>query len=172
MATETRHETPEARVGRLLMAAHLTVAAAESCTGGLLTSRLTDVAGSSAYVKGSVVSYTDEVKTALLGVEGELLDALGAVSEPVARAMAEGVRRRLGTELGVGITGLAGPGGGTPEKPVGLVFIAVSGSHGVDVRRFRFSGDRRAVKGQAAEAALAMLEEYLREGASHGHGVR
>lgn len=171
MDTETMRETPEARVGRLLAAANLTVAAAESCTGGLLTSRLTDVAGSSAYVKGSVVSYTDEVKTALLGVKGELLNALGAVSEPVARAMAEGVRRCIGTEIGVGITGLAGPGGGTPEKPVGLVFIAVSGSHGIDARQFRFSGDRRAVKGQAAEAALAMMEGYLREGASHGHGA-
>lgn len=168
MNTGTMSAKPEVRVGRLLTAAHLTIAAAESCTGGLLTSRLTDVAGSSAYVKGSVVSYTNEVKAALLGVEEELLKTRGAVSEPVARAMAEGVRRRMRTDIGVGITGLAGPGGGTPEKPVGLVFVSVAGAQGTDVRRFLFSGDRRAIKGQAAEAALTMMEEYLMKGPSHG----
>mgnify|MGYP000875445926 CR=1 FL=1 len=152
------------RVGRLLMAAHLTVAAAESCTGGLLTSRLTDVAGSSAYVKGSVVSYTNEVKMEILGVEAELLRGFGAVSAPVARTMAEQVRRRLDADLGVGITGLAGPGGGTPEKPVGLVFIAVAGAFGTNVRRFQFSGDRGAVKEEAVAAALGMIEEYVAKG--------
>lgn len=161
MDTEERSEAPEVRVGRLLVASRRTVAAAESCTGGLFTSRLTDVAGSSAYVKGAVVSYTNEVKAALLGVEEEVLQTVGAVSEPVARAMAEGVRRLLGTDIGVGITGLAGPGGGTPETPVGLVFLSVADAHGSNVQRFLFPGDRLAVKRQAAEAALAMIEGVL-----------
>ena len=151
----------EERAGRLLSERKLTIAAAESCTGGLLTSRLTDVAGSSAYVKGAVVSYTNEVKADLLGVAKDTLSSLGAVSEPVARQMAEGVRGLIGTDLGVGVTGLAGPGGGTAEKPVGLVFIAVAGAAGSCVRRFVFSGKRTEIKRQAADEALDMVCQYL-----------
>src|SRR5205823_10425396 len=112
-------------VGDLLKARGLTIAAAESCTGGLFVSRLTDVAGSSAYVRAGIVAYDNAEKTALLGVPDDLLVRHGAVSEPVAIAMAEGIRTRTGVGVAVAITGIAGPGGGTPEKPVGTVVIAV-----------------------------------------------
>ena len=112
-------------VGDLLKSRGYTIAAAESCTGGLLTSRLTDVPGSSAYVRASVVAYAYEDKTALLGVPRAMIEQHGAVSEPVAVAMAEGIRERTGADVAVGITGIAGPGGGTDTKPVGTVVIAV-----------------------------------------------
>jgi nicotinamide-nucleotide amidase len=112
-------------VGDLLTARGLTIAAAESCTGGLLMSRLTDVPGSSAYVRAGIVTYANEDKVSLLGVPNDLIEAHGAVSEPVAVAMAEGIRERTGADIAIGITGIAGPTGGTPTKPVGTVVIAV-----------------------------------------------
>ncbi len=152
---------PAVRVGNLLLQKGYTIACAESCTGGLLTSRLTDVAGSSAYVKGSVVSYTNEVKHGVLGVSQELLDTVGAVSPEVAEEMAEGVRKVIGSDIGVSVTGLAGPGGGTEEKPVGLVFIGISGSRGTHVIKCIFSGSRIEIKQQAAERALQLIDEYV-----------
>jgi nicotinamide-nucleotide amidase len=149
-------------VGDALSSRGLWLAAAESCTGGLVTSRLTDVAGSSRYVGTSIVAYANEAKTSLLGVPEALLAAHGAVSEPVARAMAEGVRSRAGADLGLGITGIAGPGGGTPEKPVGTVAIALASSDRTDARTFRFFGDRELVKFQASQAALDMVRRHLR----------
>ena len=137
----------EEMVGQQLLAQGLTIACAESCTGGLLTSRLTDIAGSSAYVMGSVVSYTNRIKETLVGVQHETLLAHGAVSEETAREMAEGIRRAIKTDIGVGITGIAGPGGGTKEKPVGLVFIAVSGPRGTMVKE----NQRHAHGGQAPD---------------------
>lgn len=148
-------------VGRQLLARRQTLSAAESCTGGLVTSCLTDVAGSSAYVKGAVVSYTNEVKADILGVDPGALASVGAVSAPVAQQMAEGVRRLLETDIGVGITGIAGPGGATAEQPVGLVFIAVSGGQGTLVQQVIFSGNRKEIKWQAAEEALRMVGKYL-----------
>jgi nicotinamide-nucleotide amidase len=144
----------EAVVGRLLAERKYTIAVAESCTGGLVSSRLTDVAGSSAYVDRSLVAYSNESKVAWLGVGRDLLAAHGAVSEPVAEAMAAGIRTRANTTIGVGVTGIAGPGGGTPEKPVGLVVTAVSGPWGNAVRTRRFSGTREQVKWHASSAAL------------------
>jgi nicotinamide-nucleotide amidase len=141
-------------VGRLLAERGYTVAAAESCTGGLLMSRLTDVPGSSAYVQLAVVAYSNQAKIDLLGVPAGLIAAHGAVSEPVARAMAMGVRTRAGTTLGIGITGIAGPGGGTPEKPVGTVAIAVEGPWGSHVRTRLLIGSREHVKFWATQAAL------------------
>lgn len=154
---------PEAEVGvgQLLLEKGYTVACAESCTGGLLTSCLTDVAGSSAYVKGSVVSYTNEVKHGVLGVSQKLLDTVGAVSSEVAAEMAEGVRRVIGSDIGVSVTGLAGPGGGTAEKPVGLVFIGISDSSGTNVIKCIFKGSRVEVKQQAAQRALQLIAEYI-----------
>jgi nicotinamide-nucleotide amidase len=149
-------------VGDALSSRGLWLAAAESCTGGLVTSRLTDVAGSSRYVGTSIVAYANEAKTSLLGVPEALLAAHGAVSEPVARAMAEGVRSRAGADLGLGITGIAGPGGGTPEKPVGTVAIALASSDRTDARTFRFFGDRELVKFQASQAAMDMVRRHLR----------
>jgi nicotinamide-nucleotide amidase len=149
-------------VGAALAARGLWLAAAESCTGGLVTSRLTDVPGSSRYVGASIVAYANEAKTSLLGVPDSLLAAHGAVSEPVACAMAEGIRARAGADLGLGITGIAGPGGGTPDKPVGTVAIALASQDATLARTFRFFGDRELVKFQASQAALDMVRRHLR----------
>jgi nicotinamide-nucleotide amidase len=148
-------------VGQLLRDAHWRVAAAESCSGGLLMSRLTDVPGSSDYVDRGVVCYSNRSKTDLAGVPEALMIEHGAVSEPVARAMAEGIRGRAGTDVGIGITGIAGPGGATPEKPVGTVAIAVVTAHDSSVRTFRFFGNREMVKFQSAQAAMNMLRLML-----------
>jgi competence/damage-inducible protein CinA-like protein len=160
----TREEdTLESVVGGLLRAAGATLTAAESCTGGLLSQRITSVAGSSDYFLGAAVTYSDELKTRMLGVPPEMLAEHGAVSEPVARAMAEGVRRALGSDYGVGITGVAGPGGGSEEKPVGTVHLAVAGSADGDVhhRKLRLPGDRDRVRRFSAQLALEMLRRRL-----------
>lgn len=150
-------------VGAELTSRHFTIAAAESCTGGLLLSRLTDVPGSSAYVSGGVVAYANDVKTALVDVPQDLLAGHGAVSEPVAVAMAEGARARFHTDLGVGITGIAGPDGGTPQKPVGMVCIAVAApNEATRVRTFSFPGGRAQIKFQATQAALDMVRKTLK----------
>lgn len=149
-------------VGEILRERGHTIAAAESCTGGLFMSRLTDVPGSSAYVLAGVVTYSNAAKTTLAGVPPELIDAHGAVSEPVAVAMADGIRARTGAGLGIGISGIAGPGGATPQKPVGTVVIALSGAPGgAKVRTFSFPGGRLQVKFQAAQAALDMVRRAL-----------
>lgn len=151
----------EAVVGEMLASRGLHIALAESCTGGLLTSRLTDIPGSSRYVAQGVIAYTNQAKTALLGVPAPLIEAHGAVSEPVAMAMADGARTRAGVEVGVGVTGIAGPGGGTPEKPVGTVAIAASVAGETRSRLFRFHGERDQVKFQASQAALDMIRRML-----------
>ena len=148
-------------VGDLLAANGLHVAAAESCTGGLITSRLTDVPGSSRYVDESVITYSNESKTELLGVPTELLKAHGAVSEPVALAMADGIRTRARADVGIGVTGIAGPTGGTAEKPVGTVVVAVTTASNRRCRTFRFYGERELVKFQASQAALDMVRRML-----------
>ncbi len=150
-------------VGQMLCAKGYTISCAESCTGGLLTSTLTDVPGSSAYVMGSVVSYSNDVKSRILHVAEETLAAHGAVSSETARAMAEGVRNLMQTDVGVGITGIAGPGGGSPEKPVGLVYIAVSTLGKTSVEKNVFSGVRAEIKRAAVNKALAMVQEMIRE---------
>lgn len=156
----------EASVGALLAGRGWTVGVAESCTGGLVTARLTDVAGSSAYVDRSVVTYSNAAKEALLGVPAALLAAHGAVSEPVAAAMAEGLRARAGVTVAVAVTGIAGPGGGTAEKPVGLVCFAVSGPDGTQLRTSRFTGDRAVVRALAATTALDLLRRYVTRSAA------
>ena len=144
----------------------LTVATAESCTGGLVAHAITEIAGSSTYFLGGFVTYADDVKRDQLGVGAELLAAHGAVSAQVARAMAEGARARLGTDLAVAITGIAGPGGGSDEKPVGLTYVAVADREGVDVRRHLWPGDRSGNKRDSAVAALELLLDRLGAGAS------
>jgi nicotinamide-nucleotide amidase len=151
----------EAVVGELLRERGLTVATAESCTGGLLASRLTDVPGSSDYVERGVVCYSNRSKTELAGVPESMIAEHGAVSEPVAQAMAEGIRARAATAVGIGITGVAGPGGGSPEKPVGTVAIAVIAADYIRVRTFQFLGGRDMVKFQSAQAAMNMLRLIL-----------
>lgn len=148
-------------VGDLLKARGFTIAAAESCTGGLLMSRLTDVAGSSAYVRAGVIAYDNADKIALLGVPVSLLERYGAVSEPVAVAMAEGIRERTGADVAVAITGIAGPGGGTPDKPVGTVVIAVlAPGHDGYVRTFNFLGARAQIKFQSTQSALDRVRRF------------
>jgi competence/damage-inducible protein CinA-like protein len=151
----------EAVVGDMLRERGMTIAVAESCSGGLLASRLTDVPGSSDYVERGVVCYSNRAKTELAGVPELLIAEHGAVSEPVAEAMATGIRQRARASVGIGITGIAGPGGGSPEKPVGTVAIAVAVGDLIRVRTFQFLGGREMVKFQSAQAAMNMLRLLL-----------
>jgi len=148
-------------VGDGLRARGWRIAVAESCTGGLVASRLTDVVGSSKYVDRGVVCYSNRAKVELLGVAESDIAQHGAVSDEVGAAMASGVRERAGVEVGVGITGIAGPGGGSAAKPVGTVVVAVAWPGGGQVRRFRFLGGRAQVKFQASQAALDMVRRLL-----------
>lgn len=148
-------------VGRLLKERRLMVSVAESCTGGLLAHRLTNVPGSSTYFERGVVVYSNQAKEALLGVPADLLRQHGAVSGPVAESMARGIRRISKIDLGVSITGIAGPDGGTPAKPVGTVFIALASAEGTEAKRFRFRGDRGAIKWRSTQMALEMLRQDL-----------
>ncbi len=150
-------ETLESVVGRAFANRGLTIATAESCTGGLVANRITDVAGSSRYFLLSTVAYHNRMKQQLLGVPERALDAHGAVSAPVARMMAVGVRRLAGADIGLSLTGIAGPGGGSARKPVGLVYMAIADERGTTTRRCQFRGDREAVKHQAAQIALNWL---------------
>jgi len=145
----------------LCRARGFTLGAAESCTGGLVAARITDVAGSSDVFRGSVVAYADDVKESELGVTGELLERHGAVSPEVAQAMARGVRERLGADVGVAVTGIAGPDGGTEEKPVGLVLLHAAGPDGEKARRIELPGDREMVRGRATAAALHLVRKLL-----------
>jgi nicotinamide-nucleotide amidase len=152
-----RAEALAKEVGRALSARGLMIATAESCTGGLLAGALTAIPGSSEYVKGGVVAYSNEVKQSHLGVQAATLDVHGAVSEPTAREMAEGVRERMEVGVGVGITGVAGPGGGTAEKPVGLVYIGVATAHHTEVRRDVWPGSRADIRAASVLAALELV---------------
>jgi PncC family amidohydrolase len=152
-----------ARVGRALLARDARLALAESCTGGLVSSRVTGVPGSSRYFLGGVVAYHNAVKAALLRVPRAMLDRHGAVSAPVAAAMARGARRVFKADVAAAVTGIAGPGGGSAVKPVGLVYVAVCGFGRTRCRMALFAGDRQRVRDQAADLALLMLVEHLKE---------
>jgi nicotinamide-nucleotide amidase len=154
-------EPLEQVIGELLVAGGLTLALAESCTGGLIAKRMTDIPGSSRYFKCGIVAYSNEAKIDLLGVPGELIQACGAVSADVAEAMAMGVRRRAGAGIGVAVTGIAGPEGGTPDKPVGLVFMGLAIGDRVEHRRVRIPGDRTRVREVTAQLALDWLRRAL-----------
>ena len=148
-------------VGQSLRARGLTVALAESCTGGLIGHRLTEVAGSSAYVDRGVTCYSNQSKIEVLGVPSSILKKYGAVSGPVAKAMAEGIRSRSGVDVGLSVTGVAGPGGGTRSKPVGLVYVGLSAPRQSVTTAFRFHGDRKTIKLRASQAALDVLRRWL-----------
>ena len=150
-------------VGEELHRRGLTVALAESCTGGGATAKLTDVPGSSAYLIGSIVCYDNRIKTEFVGVTPTLLQEHGAVSQQTAAAMAQGIRDRFATDIGVGITGIAGPGGGSAEKPVGLVYLAIAGPQGVIVEEEHFSGQRSAIKTRTVNSSLDLLRRYLQK---------
>ena len=154
----------EAVIGRLLLSRKETLAVAESCTGGLISSRITRIPGSSAYFERGVVTYSNQAKMEILGVPKEALETHGAVSEPVALAMAEGVRRLSRTTYGLSVTGIAGPTGGSPEKPVGTVWIGFSHPEDTVAQCFLFPGDRHLVQDFAASTALDWLRRYLRYG--------
>ena len=154
-------ESLEVRLGQLLLRKGLTMGTAESCTGGKIASLMTSVAGSSAYFVGGVVSYTNEVKHQVLGVSSEALDRYGAVSQAVVEQMAQGATRVLGCDCAVATSGIAGPGGGTPAKPVGTVWIAACRGERVRSACFHFVGDRLGNIRSSAEAALSMLLELL-----------
>jgi len=148
-------------VGALLTQRKRTLAVAESCTGGLISGRITNIAGSSAYFERGVVVYSNAAKTELLGVPADLIERYGAVSREVAKAMAQGMRERAKTDLGLAVTGIAGPSGGTPEKPVGLVYIALATIDGVTVSEDRILGTRSQVRQRTAQMAMDMVRRYL-----------
>jgi competence/damage-inducible protein CinA-like protein len=153
--------TVDEQVADLLRSGGLTIATAESCTGGLLAGRLTDLAGSSDYVLGGLVVYSNEAKTALAGVDAALIARVGAVSVEVAEALADGARARLGADVGVGITGIAGPGGGTAEKPVGLVCFSVAGPGGRLTRSMNLPGGRADIRDRSTTVAMHLVRRLL-----------
>ncbi len=157
----TNGEALEEVVARVLTENHATVAVAESCTGGMLAERLTNVPGSSSYFLGGVICYSNELKTSLVGVPQTMIEAKGAVSSEVALSLADGIRKRTGATIGVGVTGIAGPAGGTPEKPVGLVHIGLADELGPRERAYRFPGDRERIRQYAAQAALDAVRRYF-----------
>ncbi len=154
-------QTLEERAGSALNQKGWTLALAESCTGGLIAHRITNVPGSSDYFLGGVMAYSDSVKERLLGVKRETLQAVGAVSEETAREMAQGASQTIGSDVGISVTCIAGPGGGTDEKPVGLTYIGASTPDGEWVERHIFQGDRQSIKGSASDAALELLLNAL-----------
>ena len=150
-------EVLEVALGEALREKKATIALAESCTGGLISHRITNVPGSSAYFERGIVAYSNQAKVDHLGVSEKILNDYGAVSSETAMAMASGIRKAANATFGLAVTGIAGPGGGTTEKPVGLVYIAIASPDGTEVSSFRFSGDRAGIKVKTAEAALKWL---------------
>ncbi|MEW5766129.1 MAG: CinA family protein [bacterium] len=149
------------RVSQILSERQLTIGIAESCSGGLISHQFTNVPGSSNYFIGGVVAYSNEVKMKILGVNPEVIQRFGAVSRETARAMALGIARLLKTDVGLGVTGIAGPSGGTKEKPVGLVYIALSFKGKVTIRKFNFTGERIEIKNQTAAEAFRLIEGVI-----------
>jgi competence/damage-inducible protein CinA-like protein len=168
----TNGESMEEVVARELTMHQATIATAESCTGGLLAERLTRIAGSSAYFLGGVVSYSNTLKSAWVDVPAEIIDTRGAVSAEVAVALADGIRRRTGATLGVGITGVAGPTGGTPEKPVGTVHVAIADASGNKERMVRYPGERDRIRWQASQTALDLVRRYFLYAAQPMNGLK
>ncbi len=160
---------PEKKAGQLLTERHQTIGLAESCSGGLLANRLTNIPGSSSFFYGGVVAYSNETKRRVLGIPLPLIKKHGAVSAIVAQMMAKNARRLHQTDLGIGITGIAGPSGGTKQKPIGLVFIALAQKGRTVTRRFVFKGTRLQVKKQATDRALKLLLTLLLQ---RPHGKR
>lgn len=161
MAESSKAISLASEIGEALVARNWTLSTAESCTGGLVSHHITNVPGSSAFFVGGIIAYANRVKQGILGVPQSLLIAHGAVSGPVASAMAQGVRRVLRTEVGIAVTGIAGPTGGTPEKPVGTVFLALSSPAGNDVAQYTWDLDREGNKQLSAEALLDLLAKHL-----------
>jgi PncC family amidohydrolase len=151
----------EEKTGRILKEKGLTIAVAESCTGGLIASRITNIGGASEYFEAGFITYSNKAKTSFLSVPEEIIDKYGAVSYETAKFMAEGVRNIAGVDIGVSVTGIAGPAGGTLEKPVGTVFVGLATGAGTFVSNFLFTGNRLEIKQQTSETALTLVVNYL-----------
>jgi nicotinamide-nucleotide amidase len=151
----------EARIGRILRERRMRIAVAESCTGGHISNRITNIQGASDYFDMGFVTYSNDSKELYLFVPEEVIAEKGAVSSEVAKAMAEGLREATRADIALSVTGIAGPGGGTPEKPVGTVFVGLASKDGTFVNRFLFSGDRISIKEQTSEASLKLVLDYL-----------
>jgi len=154
------NDTIEANIGKILTQKQLTIALAESCTGGLVTSRITDISGSSNYLMGSIICYTNRIKTDFIGVPSQIIMDHGAVSHQTALLLATNIRQKFTATIGMGITGIAGPNGATPTKPVGTVFIAIDGPLGIQCKKYTFNGQRTDIKYRISQAALHMLRQY------------
>lgn len=154
------NDTIEANIGKILTEKQLTIALAESCTGGLITSRITDIAGSSSYLMGSIICYTNKIKSDFVKVPPQIIIDHGAVSSQTASLLATGIRQEFTASIGMGITGIAGPTGATPTKPIGTVFIAIDGPSGIQCKQYTFSGQRTDIKYCISQAALHMLRQY------------
>ena len=153
--------TPEEKLNGILRQRRATIAVAESCTGGLISARITDVPGSSEYFEAGMVTYSNHAKERFLSVPHEVLASFGSVSAEVAEAMARGVREALGVDIGVSVTGIAGPGGGSAEKPVGTVYTGLATREGTRTGKHFFEGDRAAIRRQTSEEALKLVLDYL-----------
>jgi PncC family amidohydrolase len=151
----------EAELGEALISSKVTISTAESCTGGLIAYRLTNVSGSSEYFKLGIITYSNQSKSKILKVPAETIERSGAVSEDTAKAMAEGIRELANTDLGLGVTGIAGPTGGTPDKPVGLVYIGLASAKNTEVHKFNFKGSRIDIKQQTSDEALKIILKFL-----------
>jgi PncC family amidohydrolase len=153
----------EEKIGGMLKEKGLTIAVAESCTGGLISGRITNISGASAYFLAGFITYSNKAKTSFLSVPEEVITRYGAVSFETAKLMAEGAKNAAGADIGVSVTGIAGPTGGTFEKPVGTVFIGLATGEGIYVRNFLFTGNRLEIKRETSEAALTFIADYLEE---------
>jgi len=151
----------EEQIGALLRKHEKTISTAESCTGGFISHRITNVPGSSNYYDCGVIAYSNQSKIDILHVNPETLKKFGAVSRQTAIEMAKGIKQASGSDLGLAVTGIAGPGGATPEKPVGLVFVCLASDKSVVCKEFRFKGKREDIKSQASEAALQMIKKHI-----------
>ena len=151
----------EKRIGKMLKERGLKIAVAESCTGGLISSRITDISGASDYFEAGITTYSNVSKIRLLNVPKDTIDRYGAVSEETAKSMAEGVKKTVHADIGVSVTGIAGPTGGTEGKPVGTVFIGLATKKATYVRKFFFDGNRLEIRRKTSDAALMFVEEYL-----------
>ena len=154
------NDTIEASIGNILTDKKLTIALAESCTGGLITSRITDISGSSNYLIGSIICYTNKIKSDFVDVPPQIIIDYGAVSHQTAELLATGIRQKFAATIGMGITGIAGPTGATPTKPVGTVFVAIDGPSGIQCKQYTFNGQRTAIKYCISQATLHMLRQY------------
>lgn len=152
------------KIAQKLKKSHLTLGIAESCTGGLLSKTVTDLPGASKYFKGAIIAYNNDIKASILKINRSLISKYGAVSPEIANKMSEAARKQLNTDIGLSVTGIAGPGGGSKKKPLGLVYISASGKERFLAKKFHFKGSRAIIRKKTVESALQLLREILEYG--------